>query len=217
MASRAGATKRRTILKHNLKINTILLFLATGAATFGQSNTEQASKEESAPKASIAFEADAAAYALKGYSGIANLSLRNGFQVAFGTGRYEVPSFLLKGDSNYDRAKWKATSTSVQVFRMGYRFKGPMKNGPVLGGIVLNQNWRLRSERIAGETRFRPVSVGVTGGYYFHIGKHFYIYPTAAFTHNSVYSGQTSLQGTNYKVAKWGPNGSVHVGWEWGL
>ncbi len=204
-------------MKHNYRLANILLFIAGGAATFGQSNTEQVSKEESAPKASIAFEADAAAYALKGYSGIANLSLGNGFQVAFGTGRYDVPSFLLKGDSNYDRAKWKATSTSVQVFRMGYRFKGPMKNGPVVGGILLNQNWRLRSERIAGETRFRPVSVGVTGGYYFHIGKHFYIYPTAAFTYNTVYSGQTSLQGTNYKVAKWGPNASVHVGWEWGL
>jgi len=32
-----------------------------------------------------------------------------------------------------------------------------MKNGPVVGAIVLNQNWRLRSERFAGETRFRPV------------------------------------------------------------
>jgi hypothetical protein len=191
-----------------MKLTTIALLLTLGTSAFAQSET---------PRASIAVEADALAYALPGYSGIVNLSLRNGFQIAFGTGRYEVPSFLLKGDENYDAAGWKATSKSVQVLRVTYRFKGPMKSGPALGAVMLNQNWRLRAERISGETTFRPLSVGITGGYYFHVGKHFYIYPTGAFTHNSVVSGQTSLQGTNYHVAKWGPNASVHIGWEWGL
>jgi hypothetical protein len=177
----------------------------------------RAQTEPEAPKASIAIEADALAYALPGYSGIVNLSLRNGFQVAFGSGRYDVPGFLLSGDGNYDAAKWKATSTSVQVLRVGYRFNGPMKDGFAVGGILLNQNWRLRAERLAGETTFRPLSVGVTTGYYFHIGKHFYLYPTLAYTYNTVVSGSTSLQGVNYKVAKFSPNASLHVGWEWGL
>ena len=169
------------------------------------------------PRASIAVEADALAYGLPGYSAIVNVSLRNKLQFAVGTGRYDVPGFLLKGDSHYNDVKWKATATSLQVYRVGYRFKGPMKNGPVLGAIVMNQNWRLRAEKLTGETRFRPLSTGVTGGYYFHIGKHFYIYPTAAYTYNTVVSGQSSLQGVDYKVKKYGPIGSVHVGWEWGL
>jgi hypothetical protein len=177
----------------------------------------RAQTEPDTPKASIAFEADALAYALPGYSGVVNLSLRNGFQIAFGSGRYEVPGFLLEGDANYDAAKWKATSTSVQVLRAGYRFRGPMKDGLAIGGILLNQNWRLRAERLAGETTFRPLSVGITTGYYFHVGKHFYLYPTFAYTYNTVVSGSTSLQGVNYKVAKFGPNGSLHIGWEWGL
>ncbi|MEO5925784.1 MAG: hypothetical protein ABIR70_18340 [Bryobacteraceae bacterium] len=194
-----------------MKLQTIALLLTLGTAAFGQSATEET------PRASIAVEADALAYGLPGYSGIVNLSLRNGFQIAFGTGRYEVPGFLLKGDDNYDAVGWKATSKSVQVLRVTYRFNGPMKSGPALGAVLLNQSWRLRAEKLSGETTFRPLSVGITGGYYIHVGKHFYIYPTAAFTHNSVVSGRTSLQGTNYDVAKWGPNASVHVGWEWGL
>jgi hypothetical protein len=42
----------------------------------------------------------------------------------------------------------------------------------------------------------------VTGGYYAHVGKHFYIYPTAAYTYNNVYSGETSVNGTTYKTDK---------------
>lgn len=165
--------------------------------------------------ASIAVEADALAYGLPGYSGVLNLSFPNGFQVGFGAGRYEVPSFLLEGDANYDIARWQATATSIQVVRATYRFRGPMKNGPAVGVIVLNQNWRLRAERLTGETTFRPFSVGVAGGYYQHIGKHFYVYPTAAYTRNHVYSGTTTLQGIPYTVEKLGPNASVHVGWDW--
>jgi hypothetical protein len=117
-------------------------------------------------------------------------------------------------NENYDTARREGTVTSVQVFRAGYRLKGPMRNGPALAAIVLNQNWRLRSAPLGGETRFRTLSVGLSGGYYFHIGKHFYIHQTAAFTHNDVSSGSTSVNGTNYKVEEWGPNGSVHIGWE---
>ena len=206
-------------MKHSLHTSAIVrvaFALALGTTAYGQATPAPAAPEDS-PRASIAIEADALAYALPGYSGIVNLSLRNGLLIAFGTGRYEVPSFLLEGDANYDAVKWKATSTSVQVLRVGYRFKGPMKNGPVLGAILLNQSWRLRAERLSGETRFRPLSVGVTGGYYIHLGKHFYLYPTGAYTYNTVVSGASSLQGTSYKVNKFGPNASLHIGWEWGL
>jgi hypothetical protein len=165
---------------------------------------------------SIAFEADVLAYGLPGYSGILNISLANGFQVAFGAGRYRVPSFLLSSDDNYDAVKWTATSTSIQVLRVTYRFRGPMRNGPALGVVVLNEHWRLRSDRLTGETTFRPLRVGVTGGYYLHIGKYFYLYPTAAFTRNHVYSGEASLQGIPYTVEKFGPNASLHAGWDWG-
>lgn len=177
----------------------------------------QPASSQSRQPATLAVEADAISFFIGGYSAILNLSLGNGFQAAFGTGRYDVPAFLLEGDANYDTAEWEATSTSVQVLRVGYRFNGPMTNGPALAAVVLNQNWRLRSEPLGGETRFRPVSVGLSGGYYFHIGRNFYLYPTAAFTYNWVHSGSTSVQGTSYDVAKWGPNGSLHAGWEFGL
>jgi hypothetical protein len=169
-----------------------------------------------ARRASVAVEADVLAYGLPGYSGILNVSLANGFQIAFGAGRYEVPSFLLKADDNYDAIQWKATATSVQVLRMTYRFHGPMKSGLAIGAVVLNQHWRLQSDRVSGQTTFRPLSVGITAGYYVHAGKHFYVYPTAAYTYNRVYSGETILQGTSYKVERFGPNASLHAGWEWG-
>lgn len=191
------------------------LVLATGQCTSAYGQAPEPKPES--PNASIAIEADALAYALPGYSGVVSITLRNGLQFAAGQGSYEVPSLLLKGEDNYDAAKWKATSTSVQVLRMTYRFNGPMKNGLALGGIFLNQNWRLSSERLGGETTFRPLSAGITGGYYFHVGKYFYIYPTLAFTRNWIHSGDSSVRGVKYDVAKWGPNGSVHVGWEWGL
>jgi hypothetical protein len=198
-------------MKKNRIAGALLLMLA-----FTVVSAAQETGAEEPPKYSIATESDALSWGLKGYSGIVNLTLRNGFQIAGGTGRYDLPGFLLKGDDNYERAGWKATSTSVQVLRVGYRFRGPMKNGPAIGAVVLNQNWKLRSEKLGGETRFRPIGVGISGGYYIHIGKHFYIYPTVAFTHNSVYSGSTSVQGVNYHVARYQLQESVHVGWEWG-
>jgi hypothetical protein len=192
------------------------LFIVASAVglTAGSAFAQGASREA---RPSLAVEADALAYGLPGYSGILSVSLPNGFQVAFGAGRYEVPGFLLQGDANYDTVKWKATSTSIQVLRMTYRVRGPMKSGPAVGAVVLNQHWRLRAERLSGETKFRPLSVGLTAGYYAHVGKHFYVYPTAAFTYNKVVSGQATLQGVSYKVARFGPNASLHVGWEWGL
>ena len=119
----------------------------------------------------------------------------------------------MKGDRNFNAAQWNATSTSVQVLRMTYRFNGPMSNGPALGAVVLDQNWRLRSTPLGGETKFRRLCAGITGGYYQHFGKHFYVYPTVTFTDNSVQSGSTSVNGVNNKVAKFSPNGSLHVGW----
>jgi hypothetical protein len=183
--------------------------LLLGVAAGAQAQSER-------PRISYAVETDALAYALKGYSGIFSVTIRNGFQIAGGTGRYDMPGFLLKGDDNYDQAKWKATVTSAQVLRAGYRFRGPMKSGPIVGAILFNQKYRLQAEKLAGKTEFRTLSAGVTGGYYFHVTKHFYIYPTVAFTRNNVVSGQTSLQGVNYHVSNWGLNETVHVGWEWG-
>lgn len=191
----------------------VRLLFVTCALLFAASASAQTPAQGSSR--SVAFEADVLAYALPGYSGILNLSFANGLQVAFGVGGYRVPSFLLKGDDSYDEVKWTATATSLQVFRMTYRFSGPLKNGLALGAVVLNQNWRLRAENLSGETKFSPISVGVTGGYYLHIGKSFYLYPTAAYTLNRVHSGSTMLQGVNYTVEKHGPNASLHAGWDW--
>jgi hypothetical protein len=187
----------------------LTLVISLGAVAQAQTKTEEPGR-----KSSIAAEADILSYFVSGYSGIVNVSLANGFQVAFGAGRYDVPTFLLEGDENYEKAKWEATATSIQVLRMTYRFKGPRKNGPALGAIVLNQNWTLSSEPLGGETKFKQINAGITGGYYLHLGKHLYLYPTAAFTYNNVYSGSTSVNGTSYTVAKFAPNGSLHMGWE---
>jgi hypothetical protein len=45
----------------------------------------------------VAFEADALAYAVSGYSGILRVSLANGLNIALGAGRYEVPGSSSKG------------------------------------------------------------------------------------------------------------------------
>jgi len=174
-----------------------------------------AAAEEPA-RASFAVEADAAAYALRGYSAIGRVTFPNKLNIALGAGRYNVPSFILRGDDNYEAAQWKATAQTIQVLRVGYRFRGAMKDGPVLDAIVINQNWRLRAGSFPGQTNFRQIGAGISGGYYFHIGKHFYIYPTASLTRNRVYSGEASVGGIPYKVRPTQFNGSVHVGWEWG-
>jgi hypothetical protein len=170
---------------------------------------------QTTPTASLAAEADVLAYGISGYSGIFSVTLPNKLQVAFGVGSYDAPSFVVDGDTHYNEAQWEARITSLQVARATYRFRGAMKSGPAVGVVLLNQNWRLRSAPLGGETNFRTLSVGVTGGYYIHIGSHFYVYPTAAFTYNGV-SGSTSIGGTSYEVERFAPNASLHAGWEWG-
>ena len=177
----------------------------------------RAGASDSGGRASIAAETDILSFFISGYSGIVNVSFANGLQFAAGTGRYDLPSFLLEGDEHYDEAKWEATSTSVQVARLTYRFHGPMKNGPALGIVGLHQNMRLSSAPLDGDTKFRVLNVGVTGGWYQHFGRHFYVYPTVASTNNSVLSGDPSVGGTPYKVERWAPNASLHIGWEWEL
>jgi hypothetical protein len=178
--------------------------------------TPSLAQSESVSGGSIAAESDIISFALPGYSGIVNVTLPNKLQMAVGFGRYTVPSFLLEGDANYDAAQWRATVTSLQVARATYRFRGAMHSGPAVGVVVLNQNYRLRAENIEGQTRFRTLSVGITAGYYARIGRHFYVYPTAALTHNQVQSGSSTLNGTAYKVERFSPNVSLHAGWEWG-
>jgi hypothetical protein len=170
---------------------------------------------QTTPTASLAAESDVLAYGISGYSGIFSVTLPSKLQVAFGVGAYDAPSFIVNGDAHYDQAQWEARTTSLQVARATYRFRGAMKSGPAVGAVMLNQNWRLRSAPLGGETNFRTFSVGVTGGYYVHIGGHFYMYPTAAFTYNAV-SGSTSINGTSYEVERFSPNASLHAGWEWG-
>lgn len=165
---------------------------------------------------SVAAEADVLAYALPGYSGILSVTLPSKLQFAFGVGRYEVPSFLVSGDEHYDAAQWDATVTSLQVARVTYRFRGAMKSGPAVGAVMLNQNWDMRSAPLNGESRFRTFSLGVTAGYYIHVGPHFYLYPTAAVTRNTVASGSTRIGSASYTVERTSPNASLHAGWEWG-
>lgn len=190
---------------------------ALGATFVASAAVAEASDRSELPRASIAAETDILSYFIGGYSGIVNVSLRNGLQFAAGTGRYDLPTFLVEGEAHYDEAKWEATATSVQVARVTYRFHGPMRNGPALGVVVLSQNWRVKSAPLAGETTFRPLNIGITGGWYQHIGEHFYVYPTVAFTRNRVTSGEPSLNGTPFDVEEWAPNASLHVGWEWSL
>jgi hypothetical protein len=170
---------------------------------------------QTTPTASLAAESDVLSYGISGYSGIFSVTLPSKLQVAFGVGAYDAPSFVVNGDAHYDQAQWEARVTSLQLARATYRFRGAMKSGPAVGAVMLNQNWRLRSGPLGGETTFRTLSVGVTGGYYVHIGSHFYLYPTAAFTYNTV-SGSTSINGTSYEVERVSPNASLHAGWEWG-
>ncbi len=193
-----------------------MLRTALALAVFALSATPSLAQSESGSRGSISAEADILSFALPGYSAIASTTLPNKLQLAIGIGRYDVPSFLLEGDSNYDAAKWQATVTSLQVARATYRFRGAMQDGFALGVVVLNQNFRLRADNLAGQTRFRTLSAGITAGYYFHVGKHFYLYPTSALTLNSVASGSSTLGATPYKVERFSPQVSLHAGWEFG-
>ena len=192
------------------KIIAVAFALTLGIPPLASAQTTPAASGE---RPSIAIESDILSFFIGGYSAMVNVSLPNKFQAAFGIGRYDVPGFLVEGDPNFDTAQWDATVTSVQVFRTTYRFRGPRTSGPALGGVILNQNWTLRSAPLSGETTFREVSAGITGGYYIHLGTHFYIYPTGAYTYNNVYSGEPSVKGTVYETDKFSPNASLHIGW----
>ena len=86
---------------------------------------------------SIALEADALAFPLRGYSAALRITHDNGFSYALGTRRYTLPTFLVKGQSSYARSGWVATSEAIQVLRIGYRFFGPRRNDPAADVIVL--------------------------------------------------------------------------------
>jgi len=163
---------------------------------------------------SVGIEADALAYPLGGYSAAVRVTHDNGVSYALGTGRYTLPTFLVKGQSSYEEARWRATSEAIQVLRVGYRFLGPRQDGFGVDAIVLNQLWHLEAERLGADAHFKTIGVGVSGGYYFHIGGHFYLYPTAAVTYDAVYSGTAAVDGHEYDVPPLGLNGSIHVGWE---
>jgi len=201
-----------TITRLRIVALSILVLTAAPLAATAQTAPSQ---PEADSRPSFAVESDILSFFISGYSVMANVSFPNRLQMALGIGSYDVPGFLVEGDPNFDTAQWEARVTSVQVFRATYRFRGPMKSGPALGGVILNQNWHLQSAPLNGDTKFQEISAGVTGGYYFHVGKHFYIYPTAAYTYNNVYSGETSVNGTSYKTDKFSPNASLHVGWAW--
>lgn len=165
---------------------------------------------------SFALEADAAAYALSGYSGIARYTFDRGFDVALGGGRFDLPGFVVETQENFDAMQWKAEVSGIQVFRSGYRFHGAHRNGPAIGVIVMNQAWEVESRTLRAGTSFKVLSAGLTLGYYQHFGSRFYLYPTMGLTSDSVYDGEHTVLGNEYKVAPLGVNGSVHMGWEFG-
>ena len=154
----------------------------------------------------MAVEADLFAYLSPGYSGLLSVSFRNGPQVAIGLGsdRLSVVPLI-----------WIAGARHFQVFRTTYRFRGPLKNGPAVGVVVRNEFLGLRVFNQTQETTFRTVRVGLLGGYYQRVGRHFYLYPTAAYTRNTTRSGNTTPHGPAYSVKQWSSTASVHAGWEW--
>jgi hypothetical protein len=52
----------------------------------------------------------------------------------------------------------------------------------VLDGIIIIQRWTVVAERIDSETKFNPLGIGLSGGYYFCTGRHFCLYLTASLT-----------------------------------
>jgi hypothetical protein len=82
------------------------------------------------PLRSVALEADARAYAVNGYSGVLRASLANGLSIALGAGHHEVPGFFVEGQADHEVAVWKATSETIQVLRIGYRFVQAMETEP---------------------------------------------------------------------------------------
>jgi hypothetical protein len=67
---------------------------------------------------SAALEADVPAFPLRGYSAALRITHDNGFSYALGTGRYTLPTFLVKGQSSYDLVYSGATTVAGQDYEV---------------------------------------------------------------------------------------------------
>ncbi len=166
---------------------------------------------------SVALEGDGIAYGLGGYSGIIRVAAPNRFELALGSGRYTLPEFVTKTQATFDEAGWDATSESIQVLRMGYRFAPPLANGFAVHAIAMHQRFRISSEKLAGVSRFKQLGLGVSGGYYLHLGVGIYVYPVVSVTYDSILDGTNAVGGVRYHVPSLGVSESVHLGWERGF
>ena len=164
---------------------------------------------------SLSVEGDALAYALNGYSAILRKNFDNGLDIALGGGRFDMPKFVLESEqSNYSAQKWEAKCKSIIVFRIGYRWSQAYEDGFSTHLIAMNQNWNVKSGTQNSQTDFTTLNIGLSAGYTYHIGHNFYLYPTAAYTLNSVSEGKTQVGGVKYDVKTSGINGSLHAGFE---
>lgn len=191
-------------------LSAVLLFLLVAV------NPAQAAPTHPA-QWSVALEGDGIAYGLGGYSGIIRVAAPNRFEVALGSGRYHLPEFVAKTQDNFDEAQWDVTSESIQVLRVGYRFAPPLANGFAVHAIAMHQRFRISSEPLAGVSRFKQLGLGISGGYYLHLGAGVYVYPVVSVTYDRVYNGTNAVQGRRYRVPSLGVSESVHVGWERGF
>ena len=66
---------------------------------------------------------------------------------------------------------------------------------------MLNQLWHLEAARLGADTHMKTIGIGVSGGYYAHLGDHFYVYPNAALTYDATYAGDPAVQGRAYEVS----------------
>lgn len=180
-------------------IGAVLLLSAVGEAKAG----------------SVAVEADALAYALKGHSFILRKTFDSGFDVALGTGKFTLPDFFIDmTQDNHDEMKWKARNDSIHVLRAGYRFSKPNEDGFSAHLIAMKQKWSITSDALHENSDFTVMSYGASVGYTYHIGKHFYLYPTIAYVGNSVTNGSNKIQGEKFNVPDSDFAESLHVGYE---
>jgi hypothetical protein len=86
-----------------IRIDGVLARAAAPALFLAATSVGPASAQ--APRgSSVAFEADALAYAVSGNSGILRVSLANCLNIALGAGRYEVAGFIVEGQDDYEEA-----------------------------------------------------------------------------------------------------------------
>lgn len=162
-----------------------------------------------------ALEADALSFFLNGHSTIVRHAWDSGFEVALGAGKFTLPSTIVEGEQNdYDQAKWKAESESIQVARVGYRFGKSYGNGWAFHLIAMNQRWHVESKKLNLSSRYSVLATGLEAGYYYHLSKSFYIYPVASVTQNDIYKGDNKIGGRTYDVPAASWSGSIHVGFE---